>query len=92
MMRGADAGAGIGYFARSTAHQIDERGERSRRDPGIDHQARRVVGDRRDRGEILDDVERRFFVLDEIDGLRERDDDADGRTIGRGALQHGHAD
>ena len=86
MMRGADAGAGIGYFARSPAHQIDERRKRGRRDPGIDHQACRVVGDRRDWGEILDDVERRRLVLDEINGLRERDDDPDGGAIGRGAL------
>src|SRR4029077_6559349 len=62
MMRGADAGGGVGYFARTLAREIDECSERSRRDAGVDDQARRVVGDRRDRREVLDDVERGLLV------------------------------
>src|SRR5262249_12487218 len=92
MMRGADAAAGIGYFARVLAHEIDKCRERSRRDARVDHQARRVVGDRGDRREVLDDVERGLLILNAVDRLRERNDDADGGAVGRRAPEHAHAD
>ena len=91
-MRGANATAGISYFARALAHELGEGRERSRRDAVVDHQTGRIVGDRGDRREILDDVERTRLVLNAVDRLRERDDDADGGAVGRSAPEHAHAD
>jgi len=88
----SDAGGGIGYFSRPLAREIDECGERSRRDAGIDDQAGRVIRDRRNRREVLDDVERGLLVLNEVDRVCERDCDADGGSVGRRALEHIHAD
>ena len=70
MMRGANATAGISYFARALAHELGEGRERSRRDAVVDHQTGRIVGDRGDRREILDDVERTRLVLNAVDRLR----------------------
>jgi hypothetical protein len=71
VMRGADAGAGVGDVTRPPPYQIDELRERSGRDLRIDHQASRVVGDRGDRREIGDKVERSLLVLDQVNSLRQ---------------------
>src|SRR5262249_32739946 len=92
MMRRAEARGGVSEFAWLLAYLLDELRHGPCGNLRIDEQACRVVGNRGNRRKIPGDVEGRGLVLNAVNGLRERDDDADGIAIGLRALDHGHPD